>query len=230
MQTRKITALVPIKDASERLQGKNFKVFAGQPLYQIVLDKLQRNDLVDQIVINTDSDRIKTDCAARYPKVKILERPPHIMGHHVTANTLIDYDLTQIVGEHFLNTHVTNPLISDQTITAAIEQYFAGLDRFDSLFSVYKVKKRGYDTQCIPINHSHDRLDQTQNLPEILVENSNLFLFSRTSFMNANRNRVGLKPQFFYMNELEGVDIDYETDFLMAELIHRNKTLFKDLN
>jgi CMP-N-acetylneuraminic acid synthetase len=229
MKIEKITALVPIKDSSERLANKNFRDFCGQPLYQVILEKLQKIGMVDRIIINTDSERVAQESVRRFSKVEIIPRPRQIIGHHVTMNTIIDYDLTQIEGEHFLQTHATNPLLSEKTITEAIEAYFRNLNIFDSLFTVFKVKKRGYDHKGVPINCSPKILEQTQHLPEILIENSNLFLFSRTSFLKAG-NRIGLKPQHFSMNEIESADIDYEHEFILAELINKNKELFAGLN
>ena len=221
-----ITALVPIKSDSERLKGKNFLNFCGQPLYQVVLDTLQSIQSIGKIIINTDSDIITSDCSKRYSKVSIIKRPYNLIGNHVTMNTIIDYDLSRVDGEHFLQTHVTNPLLRAETIVLAIETYFRSLTDYDSLLSVESLKKRTYDSIGKPINHSNDTLLQTQDLPSINVENSNLFLFSRTSFLSANSSRVGLKPQLFSMSPIEGIDIDYEEDFLLAELINKNKTIF----
>jgi CMP-N-acetylneuraminic acid synthetase len=221
-----IKAIVPIKSDSERLKGKNFLSFCGQPLYQVVLDTLQNIQLIDSIVINTDSNIIASDCSNRYSKAIIIERPLHLIGNDVTMNSIIGYDLSKVDGEHFLQTHVTNPLITAKTIVNAIETYFRSLSDYDSLFSVESIKKRAYDYHGKPINHSNDTLLQTQHLPEINIENSNLFLFSRTSFLSVKNSRVGRKPQLFYMSSLEGIDIDYREDFLLAELIKNNKPIF----
>ncbi len=221
-----IKAIVPIKKDSERLKDKNFLSFCGQPLYQVVLDTLQNIPLIDSIVINTDSNIIASDCLSRYSKAVIIERPKNLIGNEVTMNSIIEYDLSRIGGEHFLQTHVTNPLITAKTIVNAIETYFGSYSYFDSLFSVESIKKRAYDYKGKPINHSNEKLLQTQHLPEINIENSNLFLFSRTSFLEAKNSRVGLKPQLFKMSSIEGIDIDYEEDFLLAELIMKNRSIF----
>lgn len=223
----KLTALVPIKSNSERLANKNFLPFCGQPLYQIVLDKLETIDLIHEIVINTDSEIIQLDCAERYSKVRILERPMHLLGNEVTMNSIIEYDLGQISGTHFLQTHCTNPLLSRTTIIAAIQQYQAKLDVFDSLLSVESIQKRAYLSDGTPINHRNEVLAQTQHLPSINIENSNIFLFSRMSFLNAGNSRIGLRPQLFPMSGIEGMDIDYEADFVLAELIAKHIDLFR---
>lgn len=222
-----ITALVPIKQESERLKNKNFLDFCGQPLYQIVLDTLQGMDEITQIIIDTDSKIIKEDCSPRYSKAIIIDRPPHLIGNEITMNSIIEYDLSQVQGEYFLQTHVTNPLLTVKTIRASIKNYFDMLSTYDCLLSVQQIKKRAYDNYGNPMNHSNDKLEQTQVLPPINIENSNIFLFSRTSFFTSNKSRVGKRPQLFPMSSVESIDIDYEEDFLLAKLIQTNKGQFK---
>ena len=221
-----ITALVPIKINSTRLPQKNFRDFCGQPLYQIVLDTLQSIDQIDRILINTDSEIVALDCASRYSKALIINRPDHLKDDTITMNTLIAYDLTMTDSEHFLQTHCTNPLLSRETILNAITAYFGTRDHFDSLFSIETIRKRAYFSDGAPINHRNELLLQTQDLDPVCIENSNLFLFSRSSFLENNGSRIGKKPFLFPMSTLEGIDIDVEEDFVLAELIHRNKSLF----
>ncbi|MDA0989482.1 MAG: acylneuraminate cytidylyltransferase family protein, partial [Verrucomicrobia bacterium] len=58
---RNVTALVPIKDHSERVPGKNFRNFCGKPLYQHIILTLDHTYAVDEILINTDSLRIQQE-------------------------------------------------------------------------------------------------------------------------------------------------------------------------
>ena len=112
----KVIALVPIKSESERLVNKNFLSFTGQPLYQVILDKLETSDSIKSIIINTDSEIIADQCSKRYSKVIIIDRPESIRGNSVTMNTIIDHDLGDIEGEHFFQTHTTNPLLNTKKI------------------------------------------------------------------------------------------------------------------
>lgn len=117
--------------------------------------------------------------------------------------------------------------MSRKSIKEAIDLYFENLDQYDSLFSVNAIKKRVYNHEITPINHNNYVLEMTQNLPEILVENSNLFLFSRNSFLRNNNSRIGKRPIAFHMSEIEGIDIDYQEDFSLAELIYNHKEIFR---
>jgi CMP-N-acetylneuraminic acid synthetase len=226
----KVTALMPIKQVSERLANKNFLLFNDRPLYRVMLETLHEIDLVSEIVINTDSGIIADESRKHYSKVRIIERPEHILGNEVTMNTIIDHDLGVVEGEHFLQTHCTNPLLTGKTIEMAITQYFDHLHTHDSLFSVQVVKKRVYDHNGRPVNHDNHKLEQTQNLPEIFIENSNIFLFSRTSFFANSRSRIGKNPQLFPMDSIEGMDIDYREDFKLAELVSMNRNGIQGLD
>ncbi len=219
-----ITALVPIKKESERLPNKNFLSFNGHPMYKRVLETLENCPLIDKIVVNTDAQEIVDFVTNELTKGHIIHRPDHLLGNEITMNAIIDFDLSQVSGEHFLQTHVTNPLLSIGTTEKAIATYFEQLEQFDSLISVNAIKKRAFDEQLQPINHDNTKLLMTQELPPILIENSNLFLFSRASF-DQTKSRIGKFPQAFVMNEWESLDIDYETDFKLAQLIDKNKDL-----
>ena len=226
--THTVTAIVPIKHESERYPRKNFRDFMDQPMYQVILKTLGRVPEIDEIIVNTDSAEV-LEGAAALPKVRLIERQPELLGNHVTMNTILDKDVEATTQEHFLQTHCTNPLLRVETIQRAIAQYFAGLDQYDSLYSVELLKKRLYDAQNQAINHRNDILLPTQDLPNVYMENSNIFMFSRSSFRAAGNSRIGQKPQPFEMHYVEGLDIDYEDDFHLAELVARHADRFPAL-
>jgi N-acylneuraminate cytidylyltransferase len=179
---------------------------------------------IEYVVIDTDSRTIADDAKAHFgDSVIILDRPESIQGDLVSMNDIIAYDLSQLDGEHFLQTHSTNPLLRAETIDRAIETYFEGLEDFDSLFGVTKVQTRFYDKDANPVNHNPEELLRTQDLEPLFEENSNFYIFSKTSFESAGNKRIGCKPQIFEVNKLEAVDIDEPEDFKLAELLHIHK-------
>jgi len=186
---------------------------------------LQSSKHVTRIIINTASQAIAEDASGHFEQVRILDRPESIQGDFVSMNVIIGYDLSQIEGEHFLQTHSTNPLLSAATIDRAIECYFNGLETHDSLFSVTRHQTRLYWQDGQPINHNPQELLPTQNLPPIYEENSNLYVFSRTSFFQNGNRRIGLRPQMFEIDKLEAIDIDEEQDFMLAEMLHKSNIL-----
>ncbi|HIP13248.1 MAG TPA: acylneuraminate cytidylyltransferase family protein [Arcobacter sp.] len=219
-----IKALLPMKATSERVVNKNMKDFNGFPLYHAIIKSLLASKYIETIVINTDSKMIAEDARENFGKsVIIIDRPIEIQGGDVSMNIIIDYDLQQLDAKHFLQTHSTNPLLKSETIDIAIEKYFERLKEYDSLFGVTKVQTRFYDKDANPINHNPKELLRTQDLEPLYEENSNFYIFSKESFKNADNKRIGLKPQIFEINKLEAVDIDEPEDFILAELLYKNK-------
>jgi len=219
-----VTALLPMKGTSERVPNKNMRNFDGVPLYHAITKSLLASKYIDKIVINTDSEVIAKDAKENFgDSIMIIDRPVEIQGGDVSMNIIIDYDLSQLKGEHFLQTHSTNPLLRTETIDKAIEAYFEKLDDNDSLFGVTKVQTRFYDKDANPVNHNPEELLRTQDLEPLYEENSNLYIFSKEAFKKADKKRIGLKPQVFEVNKLEAVDIDEPEDFKLAELLHIHK-------
>ncbi|MBT0864981.1 acylneuraminate cytidylyltransferase family protein [Campylobacter coli] len=222
----KINVLLPMKGHSERVKNKNMKDFNGFPLYHVIVRTLLKSSYVNKIFINTDSDIIASDAKKSFGDgIVIIERPLEIQGDFVSMNDIIAYDLTQCDGEYFLQTHSTNPLLKTSTIDLAIKKFFDNLDVYDSLFSVTKVQARFYDKNVKAINHNPEELLRTQDLEPMYEENSNFYIFSKKSFELAGKKRIGLKPQIFSMNKLEAVDIDNPEDFILAELLYKNRSI-----
>ena len=47
-----------MKEVSERLPGKNMRPLCGRPLFHWIMDTLQESGVIDEIIINTDSEKI----------------------------------------------------------------------------------------------------------------------------------------------------------------------------
>ena len=218
-----IVALVPMKGHSERVPNKNLRPFCGKPLCHWIIHSLQKSHYVKDIVVNTDSQKIAENIHQNFNGVKIIDRPDKIRGDFVSMNTIIAYDLSQLSGEHFLQTHSTNPLLNTETIDRAIALYFRNLGTHDSLFTVTRHNARFYWGDGNPINHDPQELIRTQDLPPIFEENSSLYIFSRESFKQSGGKRIGLKPYMFEISKFEAVDIDEEDDFQLAELLCQAK-------
>ncbi|MGM0582636.1 MAG: cytidylyltransferase domain-containing protein [Bacteroidota bacterium] len=218
----KINVLLPMKGHSERVPNKNLKEFAGAPLYHAIMGKISNSNYVDTVYINTDSKEIKEDAQRNFCNVVIIDRPEEIEGDHVSMNKIIEYDLSQIEGNHFLQTHSTNPLLQTETLDKAISFYFDNLNENDSVFSVTEWQTRLYWKDGRPINHNPSELIRTQDLTPVFEENSNFYIFSKESFNNAGNKRIGIDPYMYPVNQLESIDIDEPEDFKLAELLYKN--------
>ena len=218
----KLTALLPMRHHSQRIPGKNYREFAGKPLYRYVVDALLAAHHVSRVVIDTDSPVIRDDCRATYgEEIILLERPEHLRAPEISMNEILLNDMKQLGGEYFLQTHSTNPLLRATTIDEAVMRFFTALERgeCDSLFSVTRRQVRIWDADARPLNHDPAQLIQTQDLAPFFEENSCLYLFSSEVFAR-RENRIGVMPLMYEMDPMEAVDIDEEADYRLAEALY----------
>lgn len=217
-----ITALVPMRHSSERVPGKNYRDFAGDPLYAYILDRLLQVEAIDQVVVNTDSPTIMEGVEERFPSVRLIERPDKLRGGEVPMNDVLMHDTEVVDADFFLQTHSTNPLLQADTIRTAIQKFLDAYPTRDSLFSVTPVQTRFWDELARPVNHNPDILLRTQDLPPLYEENSCIYLFTRDILVE-RRNRIGRRPLLFEIDAEEAVDIDEEIDFTMAEIMYKKR-------
>ncbi len=215
----KVVALLPMKANSERVKGKNFKDFCGKPLFRWVLDTLLSIDEIDNIIINTDARNILADNGLiDTNRIKIRERREEICGDMVSMNLVIEDDVLNIDSDIYLMTHTTNPLLSKASVIKAITQFKTELKSglADSLFTVNKVQERFYDSNTQPINHDPNNLLRSQDLEPWYQENSNMYLFTKKSFLKT-RARIGIKPIMLETEHYESTDIDTPADWDRGE-------------
>jgi len=214
----KFIALLPMKGHSERVKNKNIRDFNGRPLFYYILNTLMKCEYVSEVYIDTDSEEISRQAKQFFSDVHVIERPPALCGDMVSMNTIIEHDMEVAGGEYYIQTHTTNPLLKVETLKKACEIFIEKINEYDSLFSVNRIQTRLYDAAGQAVNHDPARLIRTQDLPPLYEENSNFYIFSKTSFAQSNA-RIGQHPQMLEMDRLESVDIDEETDFILAEQI-----------
>jgi N-acylneuraminate cytidylyltransferase len=217
MNNKKVTALVPMKENSERVPNKNIRLLNEKPVCHWILESLSRSKYVDEIIINTDSNKIK-EIVSAFKLVKVIDRPDYLIGDAISIQPLISHDIKYSKNEIILQTHSTNPLLRTETIDKAIQTYIEHRGKYDSLFSVTPVQQRYYFKNGEAVNHDPKNLIQTQLLEPLFHENSCLYIFSKKTNEKI-KNRLGRNPYFFEMDHLESADIDEWHDFLWAEFL-----------
>ena len=212
-KAERVTAILPIRSQSQRIKNKNTRLIADRPLYSYVINTLKQVKAIDQIVVSTDYDELH-DVFLDDSRIKVLQRAPHLTGN-CDVNLVIGDVLDSVEGECFLQTHVTNPLLTAESIKQALSAFFGGAPIYDSVFSATKVQKRFWDGNGRRLNHGLGDEPTTQTLEPWFEENSCIYVFSRASFFR-HYHRIGLNPLVFPIPKIEAVDIDDEEDFEIA--------------
>jgi len=232
----KVCIVIPIKHNSERVPGKNFRDFNGQPLFKIILNTLLKSKYINDIYVDTNSpiviESIKTDFINT--NISIYERPLNLQSGDTPTNDLLENIIVDLNLEYdlYLQTHVTNPLLKIETIDKCIETFIEKhKEGYDSLFTAKQLQTRLYTNKnqnVSALNHNPNELIPTQNLEPLYEENSCLYIFKKDVLFERH-HRIGYKPYIHVMNDIESSDIDIESDFVLAEELHKYHGL-NDLN
>ena len=211
-----IAAFVPMRHSSERVKGKNYRPLAGKPLYHWVVESLLEVKAIDEVVIDTDSPVIIDDVKSAFPDVLVLLRPEHLRAGEIPMNDVLLNTAEQVEADVLLQTHSTNPFLSAETISSALERYLAGENGCDSAFGVTRLQARLWTADAKPINHDPAVLLRTQDLPPVYEENSNMYLFSG-ELIRSTGSRIGSNPLLYPVPAEEAWDIDEEIDWVVVE-------------
>ena len=204
MTKQKIVALLPMKANSQRVKGKNFKIFNGKPLFRWMLDTLLAIKEIEQVIINTDAREILAENSlVETDRITIRDRKPEICGDMVSMNLVIEDDVQNIDADIYLMTHTTNPLMTTKTVEGALRSFQEQKNKgsSDSLFTVDKIQTRFYRKDGSAVNHDPDNLIRTQDLEPWFEENSNLYIFTKEAFAKTNA-RIGTKPIMFELHQV----------------------------
>jgi CMP-N-acetylneuraminic acid synthetase len=222
MNNPKLIALVPMRNHSQRVPGKNYRLLAGKPLFHHILETLLAVPGIAEVVVDTDSAPVMDGVRQRFPQVQIIDRPEHLRADDVSMNDVLLYDTEQVQADFYLQSHSTNPLLRPETVARAIDTFLADYPAHDSLFSVTRLQTRLYDALGRAINHDPAVLIQTQDLPPVYEENSCLYIFTRQNLLREH-HRIGKNPLMFEISADEAWDIDEELDFAVTDFLLRRK-------
>ena len=231
-----VCVIIPIKHHSSRVPGKNFRAFNGIPLFHVVLNAVLKSKFVTKVIVDTDSPVVKQSIQDHFcgTMISIYDRPSKLQGDTISTNALIENIISELDLKYdlFLQTHVTNPLLTVHTIDKCITSFLEkDQEGYDSLFTVKRLQTRLY-TNCnkaIALNHNPDELIPTQDLEPIYEENSCVYIFKKAVFFKKH-HRIGYNPYLYVMHDIESCDIDIETDFILAENLYQLTELHKNHN
>jgi len=181
-------------------------------------------ELIDRILIDTDSPTIIEDVVMCFPKVEVSIRPKHLRDGFTSMDAVLTNTIANIDTDFFFQTHSTNPLLTSDTINKALTLFFS-LKSFDSMFAVTRLQTRLWDSLTRAVNHNPNMLLRTQDLPPTFEENSNFYLFTREHLLKGG-SRIGQRPLMFEVPREEAWDIDEELDFFIAEKLYE-RTMHK---
>ncbi|MEP9390786.1 acylneuraminate cytidylyltransferase family protein [Gordonia sp. VNK1] len=213
-----VTAIVPIKERSERVPGKNFRDLGGVPLYRHILTTLEQCALVTSILVDTDSRDLSESLSREHPNVSVRMRRPELGSSSASMDEVLREAVPCVDSEFVIQLHVTNPLLRSETIDRALELYISE-ERFGTLISADLILGRLWTEDSKPVNHDPCVMERTQDMRPVFKENSCFFVFRRDEMVKTGVRCIS-PVSFFSVSGIESVDIDTEEDFQLASVLY----------
>ena len=213
----KIKALVAVRSGSQRVVNKNIRPFAGSSLLEIKLQQLKRIPNLDGVVVNSnDEEMLKI---ARGLGCETVKREEYYASNQVSMSDVYRNMAENFDGDVVAYINVTNPLLRDETITNAIEEYKKLEEKHNSLNSAHLIKEFLFKDN-LPINYDLRNQPRSQDLPDIAALNFAVSIISRENMIEC-KNVVGYRPNIYLIDEVEATDIDNQIDFDFAEFMYK---------
>ena len=218
-----VNVFLPMRAGSERVPEKNTKTFAGVMggLCKIKLEQLIKCDAVENVIVSTnDPEVVNISNGFNSKKIRVTIRPDKLASSIASTDDLIRHVPEIMPDGHILWTHVTSPFIGPDIYNQIIDRYFKSLSTFDSLMTVSKLQKFIWnDSAPVSYDRGVEKWPRTQTISPLWEVNSGAFMASKAIYKR-NLDRIGKKPFLFEISDEIAFDIDWFSDFKMAEAMY----------
>jgi len=232
--TPSAVALVPARQGSKRVPGKNVRVLGGHPVIAYTIAAARQSGIFSAIVVSTDSETY-AEVARKYGAEVPFLRPVEISGDVSPDIEWIEFTLKRLkeMGreyECFSILRPTSPFRLPETIQRAWKEFLAE-EGVDSLRAVEKCREhpgkmwviRGKRMMpLLPMGPADLPWHSTpyQALPEVYSQNASLEIaYSRVVF--EERTIAGEVVMPFLTQGYEGFDVNRPYDWQIAEELVR---------
>lgn len=211
----RITALIPVKEKSGRLPGKNILPFGESTLLEHKIKQLRECEAISNIIVSSDSDKMLK--MAEEHGVESWKRPERYTLDEVPFGEFVEYICRQLTGDHVLWACCTSPLVDTELYRKGIAVYFDALQSgYDSLVTVTRFQHYLMDENG-PMNFSRGISHQySQNLPVYWAYTNGINLAPRKKMIEW-KYHFGEKPFMMEVTKKQAVDIDDIYDYVMAQ-------------
>ena len=228
---RKVVALIPAKEKSERVKNKNLKKVCKHPLLWWTIDSAKKSRFINEIYVSSDSLKILN--YSKKNNVKTLKRPKNISNRSATKRDVIFHALNYFKKknkffDYLIYLQPTSPLRTNYHIDYALNKILK--KKFSGLVSV--LKQSDENLWKIEVKNNkilNDTLKnknfakRSQDLKKIYKPNGAIFVFNLNKLKYKNQFDISKGFEIYEMDRLSSIDIDDDYDFKLADLLLKKK-------
>lgn len=217
-------AFIPVRGGSKSIPLKNIKLINNRPLVYWTLDAANNCELIDKIVISTDSEIIK-NCVNNYrsDKVEIFNRSLETATDTAsTESAMLEY-AEKYEFDNIILIQATSPLLIADDLKRGIEEF--GKKGVDSVLSVVRQKRFIWNINEGKLesqNYNYLNRPRRQDFDGFFVENGAFYITSRKDLLNS-KCRISGSISYVEMPEESYFEIDELSDWIIIEQLLRKR-------
>ena len=211
--------LIPAREGSKRLPGKNVELLNGKPLIGYTIEAaIKASSNNDIVCVSTDSDDI-AEVAQRFGNVIHFKRPKHLATDISSSQDVVDHAITcfrekGINFDQIILLQPTSPLRTSEDISNCLNLF--SQNNCELLLSVFKLKQ-GFNNLIFREKKIKNILEDCcfsrVEIPDDEYYQLNGAIYVFKSKIDLNSSRICK----YEMPALRSVDIDLKSDWIMAE-------------
>jgi YrbI family 3-deoxy-D-manno-octulosonate 8-phosphate phosphatase len=215
----KITAVIPVRKGSVRCKNKNIRNFWNINILKLKIEILKKVENISEIIVSTDCDIMLEEALKQNVKV-------HKRDVYYASSKCPNYEywthIAENVGlyENFMMVNAVSPLINSELIQSFVQKYID--NKFKNMVTVNNQKKFFCNSITTEgINFDSKKTPNSQDLIPLSEITFGICIATRNDIIE-NKCIYGKDPVFFNLDSVSGIDIDDNSDFIMAELLYKN--------
>ncbi len=228
VNSKKVLAFIPVRGGSKSIPLKNIKPFCGKPLVCWNLEALESCDLVDEIIVATDSDDIwRVVESKNYNKTRLYRRSAeNACDTASTESVMLEYikHAKLNANDVFMLVQATSPLTQTKHFTEALQKYTNG--EYDSILTCVRNYRFFWNEDGTSMNYDFKNRPRRQNFGGMLMENGAFYINTVNNIL-LNGNRLSGNIGIYEMPEYTAAEIDEPDDWVVLESLMQRHVLSK---
>jgi YrbI family 3-deoxy-D-manno-octulosonate 8-phosphate phosphatase len=219
-------AIIPARAGSVGIKDKNIRSFCGVPLLVRAIHAAKQSAAVERVIVTTDSDRYADLC--REAGVEVMMRPAELATGTASSESALLHVLEtlraagQTLPDWVVFQQCTSPFTRSEDIDGLLRHVQEA--NADSGFTAVRSHRFLWrvlqDGAAEGINHDKSVRPRRQDREPEFMENGAVYVMKTDGFLR-HKHRFFGRTVLLEVPEYQGIEIDSEDDWLIAEGIFR---------
>lgn len=230
INNKTVLAIIPARGGSKGVPRKNIRNLLGKPLIAWTIESGKKSKYIDKVIVSSEDSEIIEVAKCFGADVPFI-RPKHLAQDQTPGLDTVMHALRELPEyDYVVLLQPTSPLRLADDIDGCIEQLLntdfpacvSVTEPEKSPYWMYTVKEDGLMRPLIPQKKVTIR---RQELPSVYALNGAIYV-AQTKWLFKTNSFLTNETLAFIMPKSRSIDIDVEEDFLLCELMMKDKTMF----